>query len=124
MVGRGGVLLRSFEGVFYIINIIAICDASYWIASVVLLSLIIGSSKFYHSLFFAFAKNHSYRTSTQDVLGAFQAHGALAKIRCLEFWRSVGLAFHFEILRISAFHRPTPHGAFTSFSPAKIRSSQ
>ena len=45
------------------------------------LSWIIGSSKFYHSLFFAFAKNHSYRTSTQDVLGAFQAHGALAKIR-------------------------------------------
>ena len=39
----------------------------------------------------------------------------------LEFWRSVGLVFHFEILRISAFHRPTPHGAFTSFSPAKIR---
>ena len=39
----------------------------------------------------------------------------------LEFWRSVGLVFHFEILRISPFHRPTPHGAFTSFSPAKIR---
>ena len=49
------------------------------------LSWIIGSSKFYHSLFFAFAKNHSYRTSTQDVLGAFQAHGALAKIRVLDF---------------------------------------
>ncbi len=39
----------------------------------------------------------------------------------LGFWRSVGLVFHFEILRISPFHRPTPHGAFTSFSPAKIR---
>ena len=37
------------------------------------------------SFFFAFAKTHSYRTSTQDVLGAFQAHGALAKIRLLDF---------------------------------------
>ena len=39
----------------------------------------------------------------------------------LGFLRSVGLAFHFEILRISTFHRPTSHGALTSFSPAKIR---
>ena len=54
-----------------------------WIAAVVLRSWIIGSSKFYHSFFFAFAKTHSYRTSTQDVLGTFLAHDALAKIRSL-----------------------------------------
>ena len=48
--------------------------------------------------------------------------GLLRRFTVLDFWRSVGLAFHFEILRISPFHRPTPHGAFTSFSPAKIRS--
>ncbi len=59
------------------------CGVGDWIASGVLRTWIIGSSKFYHSFFFAFAKTHSYRTSTQDVLGAFQAHGALAKIRSL-----------------------------------------